>query len=221
MLKVEGNELYFYDVIGSSYWGYIGADEVIDALSKLQGQKVVARINSPGGGVDEGIAIYNALRRHKGGVDVVIDSLAASIASVIAMAGDSITMANGSRMMIHEPWTFAMGNSKELRKQADVLDTYADAIMDTYTKKTKRKAEDIKPMLIEETWMSAKQAVEHGFADSIEGEAVGEPEVPKNLFAKVPDDVRIAAKMSVARRNLAAIELRLLQAKNGLFDKPR
>lgn len=219
MLKVINNELYFYDVIGPSYWGYIGADEVIDALTKLEGQRVVARINSPGGGVDEGIAIYNALRRHKGGVDVVIDSLAASIASVIAMAGEKVTMANGSRIMIHEPWTFAIGNSKELRKQADVLDTYSDAIMDTYTRKTKRKAEDIKPMLLEETWMSSKQAVDNGFADNIEGEAVDAPEVPKDLFAKTPDDVRIAAKMCTHRRNLAAIELRLLQAKYGLFDK--
>lgn len=219
MLKVVNNELYFYDVIGPSYWGYIGSDEVIDALAKLEGQKVVARINSPGGSVDEGIAIYNALRRHKAGVEVVIDSLAASIASVIAMAGDTVTMANGSRMMIHEPWTFAMGNSRELRKQADVLDTYSDAIMDTYTKKTKRKAEDIKPMLAEETWMSAKQAVENGFADYIEGEATEPPAVPKDLFAKPPDDVKIAASMGTRRRDVARLLLNITKARHGLFDK--
>lgn len=168
MLRVVGNELFFYDAIGPSDWGHIDTGEVVDALAKLQNKRVIARINSPGGSVDEGVAIHNALRRHPGGCEVVVDAVAASIASVIAMAGSKIVMASGARMMIHEPWTFAMGNSQELRKQANTLDTYSDALVEIYAKRTKKSPSEIKSLLANETWLSASEAVAGKFADSVE-----------------------------------------------------
>jgi ATP-dependent protease ClpP protease subunit len=111
-------EIFLYDYIGPEWFGMIDAGAVQEALNAIPGRATV-RINSGGGGVDEGIGIYEMLRRHPGGVDVVVDSSAYSIASVIMLAGESLTMARGAAAMLHSPWMmFASGNAKELRKIA-------------------------------------------------------------------------------------------------------
>ena len=159
-------ELFIYDDIGPSWMGMIGADDVVFALRGYSG-RVTVRINSPGGSVDEAVAIYNALDRHSGGVDVAIDSLAASAASYIAMVGEKITIADGAAVMIHSPWTMAMGNSEELRKTADILDQYESRISGAYQKRLKVDDDAMKLMLAEESWFNASQAVESGLADSL------------------------------------------------------
>ena len=118
----ETGEIFLYDAIGDPWWGMIGAENVIGDLAKMGGKRVTMRIASPGGSVDEGRLIYNAMKRYQGGVDVVVDSSAYSIASYIAMAGDRVVMAKNAMMMIHNPWTMAFGDAAELRKTADVLD---------------------------------------------------------------------------------------------------
>ena len=220
MVKVQGNELLLYDVIGPSYWGYISGIDVVNALEPLKGQRVTVRLNSPGGSVDEGVAIYNALKRHEGGVDVIVDSLAASMASGIAMAGETVTMTKGSRMMIHSPWSIAIGNAKSLRKEAEILDTYEESLIELYGR-AKVSGKKLRDMLSEETWMTAQQAVDFGFADKIDGVAVEEPTVPKDIFQKVPDDVHIASSLPVRRRDLAKILIAATRVKHGLFDKSR
>lgn len=190
MFRVDENKIFIYDVIGPSSWGYIGSEDIYDALKDIgKNEKVIVHLNSPGGGVDEGVGIYNLLKSHSGGVEVVVDSLAASIASVIAMAGSRITMTKGSRMMIHEPWTMAVGNAKSLRKQADVLDIYQSSILSIYQQRAKPSKEEIVSMLEAETWLDPDEAVRLGFADGVDGDAVESPQVPKNTFKNVPQDV--------------------------------
>jgi ATP-dependent Clp endopeptidase proteolytic subunit ClpP len=158
-------EVSIYDEIG---FGGVTAKAFLAELKKLSGQRVHLRINSVGGSVVEGAAIYNALRRHKGGLVVHIDALAASMASVIAMAGDETLIAGNALVMIHNPWGMTMGDADELRKEADILDKLKKTLVNAYTRKTGRDAEEIARMMDDETWMDATEAVALGFADAVE-----------------------------------------------------
>ena len=124
---VQNSEIMIYDEIGPSWWGLIDAQSVIGALAQMEGSHVTFRLNTPGGSVDEGIAIYNALKRHKGGVTTIVDSLAASMGSYLLQAGSERIVASNAMVMVHDPWSIALGNSEELRKTADVLDKWLGA----------------------------------------------------------------------------------------------
>jgi ATP-dependent Clp protease protease subunit len=185
----ETNELFLYDGIGSAHWGFIDAGTVMTDLAKMVGKRVTLRISSPGGSVDEGRLIYNALQRHKSGVDVVIDSSAYSIASYIAMAGERVVMANNAMMMVHNPWTMAMGDSAELRKIADVLDKYRDSILDAYTSKTGKDRKKVKALLDAETWYTAQEAVDAGFATEVGDIVAGAaPKFAKAMYSGKTSD---------------------------------
>ena len=158
-------ELSLYDEIGS--FG-IGAKEFIAELKEHKDQHIHLRINSPGGEIVEGSAIYNALTRHKGGLTVHIDALAASMASVIAMSGDPVYMSDNALLMIHNPWTLAAGEAKDLRKQADLLDTMKSNLIRAYQKKSGMDEKAIAKLMNEETWLDAVEAVALGFVDAIE-----------------------------------------------------
>ena len=158
-------ELSLYDEIGS--FG-IGAKQFIAELKEYKGQHVHLRINSPGGEIVEGSAIYNALTRHEGGLTVHIDALAASMASVIAMSGNPVYMADNALLMIHNPWTLAAGEAKDLRKQADLLDTMKSNLVRAYQKKSGMEEKAIAKLMDEETWLDAVEAVALGFVDAIE-----------------------------------------------------
>ena len=125
-------------------------------------------INSYGGEVAEGLAIYNALRRHKAKIRTYCDGFACSIASVIFMAGDERIMNEASLLMIHNAWTFAAGNSKELRKQADDLEVITQASVEAYKAHSSLKEDEIKEMMDNETWILPEDAKSYGFATSIE-----------------------------------------------------
>ena len=145
-----------------------------DFRKALKGVKnVTVHINSPGGDVVAGAEIYSALREHRlngeGRVKVIVTGIAASAASVIAMAGDEILMHPVAYMMIHNPWTFAAGDAKELRKTAKVLDVISEGLINAYQTRTGKDREELKRMLENETWMSAGTCVEEGFADGIYG----------------------------------------------------
>jgi ATP-dependent Clp endopeptidase proteolytic subunit ClpP len=158
-------EVSIYDEIG---FGGVTAKSFLAELKKLSGQRVHLRINSVGGSVVEGAAIYNALRRHKGGLVVHIDALAASMASVIAMAGDETLIADNALVMIHNPWGMTMGDADELRKEADILDKLKATLVNAYVRKTGMEAEQVAQMMDDETWLDATEAVALGFADAIE-----------------------------------------------------
>jgi ATP-dependent protease ClpP protease subunit len=161
----DGIEVSIYDEIG---FGGVTAKDFVADIRKLKGQHLHLRINSVGGSVIEGAAIYNALRRHKGGLTVHVDGLAASMASVIAMSGDEVLMAGNSMLMIHNPWSMAMGDADDLRKEADVLDKLKATLVNAYVRKTGRERGEIESMMDEETWLDATQAVAMNFADGIE-----------------------------------------------------
>ena len=142
MSKTQDNigEISIYGEIVSEE---ISATSFKDDLDDLGDVKTInLHINSPGGSVFEGIAIHNMLKMHKAKINVYVDGLAASIASVIAMSGDTIFMPENSMLMIHNPWTVAMGNSKELRKQADDLDRIAQMSVKTYLSKSNGKIDE-------------------------------------------------------------------------------
>lgn len=161
-------ELLLYDDIGK-FWGEgIGAVDVAEALRQADRSKVLdVRINSPGGVVHEGVAIYNQLAQWPGRVHVHIDGLAASIASLIAMAGDRIYIAENATMMVHSPWGFVAGNATEMRKEADVLDLLEESGLTTYARRTGLDMATLKTMLAEETFLTGAKAVELGFADEL------------------------------------------------------
>lgn len=141
-----------------------------DALKQLGNIKQLnLHINSPGGSVFQGIAIYNMLKQSKAHVNIYVDGVAASIASVIAMAGDTIFMPSNSMLMIHNPYTFAMGNANELRKAADDMDKITEASKKAYLEKAGDKLTDqeLQQIMDDETWMTAQEAVDKGLADEI------------------------------------------------------
>lgn len=159
-------ELFIFDEI-DDWWG-VSAQSVIDQIRDLDTTDINVRINSPGGMVFEGIAIYNALRLHKANVHVSIEGLAASIASVIAMAGDTVAIAENAMMMIHNPYGWAAGDAEAMRKTADVMDKVADSIAVSYTARTGKSLEEMKAVMNDETWFTAQEALDMGLVDQID-----------------------------------------------------
>lgn len=164
MVATDGTgEVTIYDAI-DPFWGF-SATEMRDALSDMG--DVTVRINSPGGEVFEGIAIYNLLNLHQGKVSVVIDGLAASMASIIALAGDEIQIAEAGSYMIHNPWTFAMGDEYELQDIAEELGRIKKSMVGVYSARTGIDPEELSDLMTAETWYSGPAAVEAGFAESV------------------------------------------------------
>ncbi len=167
------SEIFIYGNIGDTW----SDDDVIASrfvrdIAALEADSITLRINSFGGSVVDGLAIYNALKRHPAPVDVHVDGVAISCASYIAMAGDTITMAANAQMMIHAPWGYAVGNAAELRDQADVLDRYASALASGYSAKSGLSTSAVLSTLLEgaDHWYSAEEAVAAGFADTVGAE---------------------------------------------------
>ncbi len=158
------------DVIGEDYWSGTGvtANRISAVLRSIGNQDIVVRINSPGGDMFEGIAIYNLLRAHPAKVTVEILGWAASAASIIAMAGDEIRMGLGSFMMVHNAWGMVIGNRHDMREAAHLFDQFDAALADIYQARTGMKRADIEQLMDAETFMAPAQTVEYGFADAID-----------------------------------------------------
>ena len=158
--------LFIYDVI-DAYWG-VSALQVIDAVAQAGDAEVLhVFINSPGGDVFEGRAIMAALSRFKGKTIAHIDSLCASAATSIALACNEVEMSDGAFFMIHNASGMAWGDKNALRETADLLEKIEGSIVNDYTTKTGKPADEVIAMMNEETWMSATEALEHGFIDRI------------------------------------------------------
>lgn len=185
-----------------------GAVVARDFRKALEGVKnVTVHINSPGGDVMAGAEIYSALREHslngKGIVTVIVTALAASAASVIAMAGDKILMSPTAYMMIHNPWSMAVGDAREMRKTARTLDIISEGLINAYQQRTGKSRDELKRMLEAETWMSAGTAVTEGFADGIYGEIAsqgGARAVACLMSAKAHGAQEIAARYAAKIR---------------------
>lgn len=195
----QSGEIFLYQPIGADYFGEgITGESVILALDQLGGKRATVRINSPGGSVFDGIAIFNALKRYPGGVDVVIDSLCASIASVIALAGETRTSAKGSMWMVHRAMSFAFGNQEDFKKTLALLETGDKTLVGIYADSMKGKSpEEIEALMSAETWFTADEAVAIGLATKTDGESKQAPSVaawfknaPQALYARASSDVR-------------------------------
>lgn len=166
-LRIEGEiiddgDAWIYDWFGEPH---ASPSAFRNQLAEHKGKDITVWIDSPGGSVWAGAAIYNALKEHDGKVIAKIDSMAFSAASVIAMSADEIHMSPTSMMMIHNPLGGAWGEAKDLRKVADILDTVKETIVNAYVLKTGLDADAIWDLMSDETWMSANKAIKDGFAE--------------------------------------------------------
>ena len=193
---VDG-DIMLYGTVGEFPWsdGFTARD-VVNALAQSgRSADLNVRINSPGGEMDDGFAIYNALKAHPGKVTVVIDGIAASMATIIAMAGDQVISRDGSIWMIHDPAGLTIGNADDHAKSIEMLDTYANSAASIYAEKTGKPVDEIRAMMKAETWMTAEEAVANGFASKVsDGDKTVTPvafnyamfkQAPKKLVAMV------------------------------------
>lgn len=197
-------EILMYGPIGGDYFGDgITADRFAKDLRGLGKVSAIdLRINSEGGLVFDGRTIYSLLADHPAKITVHVDGLAASIASLIAMAGDEIRMADGAFMMIHDAWGVAIGNGAEMRRTADLLDSVSGTLVDTYAARTRNSTAQIKQWMTDETWMPAKDALANGFCDSVcepvrVAASLSRPERFKNLPRSLQPN-RAAAAQALA-----------------------
>ncbi|WP_213766757.1 head maturation protease, ClpP-related [Caballeronia sp. dw_19] len=160
-------EIRIYDEIG--FWG-TDAKTFIAQLDEAAANaaEVIVAVNSPGGDVFDAFAIYNALRRYAGKVTARVDGVAASAAGLVVMAGDQVVMPENAMLMIHNPWTIALGSAADLRSTADMMDKARDGILAAYRRKSGQSDEDITAMMDTETWLTALEAQALGFCDVIE-----------------------------------------------------
>jgi ATP-dependent Clp endopeptidase proteolytic subunit ClpP len=195
--KADKAEIWIYEFIGEDYWTGEGitAKSFQKELSGITASQIDLHINSPGGEVFDGITIYNLLKQHKATITTYIDGLAASIASVIALSGDTVIMAENALMMIHNPWGFSMGDADTMRKMAETLDKVAGSILLAYTEKTGMDDAEMRQMMADETWMSAQEAIDMGFADQITEKmdmaacAKFIPAMVKAKYKHIPEDL--------------------------------
>lgn len=210
----DSGEVFLYGIVGDS-WGEesFTSGDVIDALGKLGGKRALIRINSPGGVADEGIAIYNAIKRYSAGADTVVDALAASAASVIALAGDKRTTSSGARWMIHRALTIEMGNASQLRKTADTLETYDQSIVEIYSKYLKDETgspmmpDAIMQLMEAETWYTSESSLTSGLSTQLGDATEAVPQVaawfkhPPQAMVESYNRAKIAAIKAKALRN--------------------
>lgn len=200
------SDLLLYGAIG---WDVMALD-VVREVSKAKGEKLTVRVNSPGGYVWEGLAIANAIKGH-GNTTTHVDGLAASMGSVIFLAGKKRLMATGSRLMIHNPTSYAGGEANDLRAEADVLDGIANDMAAMYSEVTggKVSVDKAREMMDAETWLSPDEAVALGFAHGIEGKAAAFAKIPESMkFKHAPQEATMPTpenEPSLLERMLAKI----------------
>lgn len=189
LCKADSNELFLDGVIGADFFGEgITAAAVGDALAKLKGRATV-RINSPGGSADEGVAIYNLLRRYEPGVDTHNEALAASAASIVFLAGKKRTMERGSKLMIHRAHTIAIGNAADLAKMSQVLAIYDNDLAAIYAEYMQSDTDEIMQMMDAETWLDAQAAVESGLATDMAPTVRKKSAAAAAWFKHAPQDI--------------------------------
>jgi ATP-dependent Clp protease protease subunit len=186
-----------YDPIGEAWDGSgVTAKRISSALRAIGNKDVTVNLNSPGGDFFEGVAIYNLLRTHPAKVTVNVLGLAASAASVIAMAGDEVLMGDGAFLMIHNAWAVAMGNRHDMREAADMLEPFDQAMADVYAARSGVDVASVAAMMDKETWINASQAVADGFATGL----------------LEPETIKKDASAGASKRALAMVETAMAKA---------
>lgn len=181
-------DLYIFGDICAWAWPEIGEQSgvtIVNQLKELDVDTINVHINSYGGDVAEGLAIYNVLREHKAQIVTICDGFACSAASVVFMAGDRRVMQPASLLMIHNAWTVAMGDAARLRKMADDIETITQASVEAYKKVATISEKEIKALMDAETWILPKDAVEYGFATEIDDEDDDDDEPKQSAFGVI------------------------------------
>ncbi|RYF07353.1 MAG: Clp protease ClpP [Comamonadaceae bacterium] len=191
------NAISIYDAIGESWDGTgVTSKRIGAALRSIgAGKDVTVNLNSPGGDFFEGVAIYNLLRQHEGKVTVRVMGLAASAASVIAMAGDEILMGDGAFLMVHNAWAVAVGNRHDMRDAADRLEPFDASMASVYAARSGISTAEAAALMDKETWIGAAQAVEDGFATGL----IDSKDITKNASAHVERKTLALVEASMAR----------------------
>jgi ATP-dependent Clp protease protease subunit len=198
--KEKEADIFLYDMI-DSFWG-IGAKQFVKDLNAIKADTINLRINSPGGDVFDGTTIFNALRNHKAHVISHIDGLAASMASVIALAGDEVRMAENAMMMIHDPSTIVWGTAEDMRKTAELLDKIRDNLAQTYVDKTGESMDYIRDLMADETWFSAEEALDIGLVDEVTGKTDTKACFDLSKFKNVPEAMKDLPSETLDKRAL-------------------
>jgi len=181
----DETEIMIYDVIG---WPFISADNFVRALADITAKTVTVRINSPGGDVFDGMAIFNALKNYQQGKVITrIEGIAASMASVIALAGKEVQAYANTMYMIHEPYAFTAGNQYSLRELADILEKMSGQMIDIYSSNASPGKREIAQMMKDEAWLTAKEAKEKGFIDTVIDGKGAKAQFDLSMFSNVPD----------------------------------
>ena len=165
----EGREatIYLYDIIGEDWYGGVAAKDFVPQLAALDVDTIHLRINSPGGDVFDARAMAQAIKQHSAKVIAHIDGQAVSAATYVALAADEVEIADGGFFMIHNAWTIQMGNAKDFRAQADLLDKVDSSISADYERKTGKTADEVLALMAATTWMTADEALAAGFVDRV------------------------------------------------------
>lgn len=180
-------EILVYDVIG---WPYNDAGDLVRYVNSLGDKDILVRLNTPGGDVFDGMAIFNSLANHKGKVTIRIEALAASMGSVLAMAGKEIQAYSNTMMMIHDPWIYTAGNQYELREMADLLEKISGNMLDVYAGRSKIGKREMREIMKAETWYTAKEAKEKGFIDTIlETGKAAKAQFDLTMYTNAPDGI--------------------------------
>lgn len=212
------SELYFYGDIVSSTWGCWESEDrcpqdVTDFLKNIDDNSDIdIYINSGGGSVFAGLAIYNQLKRYNGFKTVYVDGIAASISSVIALAGDRIVIPKNALFMIHKPWSSTWGNANDLRKMADSLDACEESILAVYKENLKEGVdiETIKEMVNNETWLTGEQAEQYFNIETYEGlDVVACTSDYFNNYKKIPSEIK-SKKENDSNKELESKKAKLL-----------
>lgn len=191
----EPAEILLYDEIG--FWG-VTASDFVQALAQAGAGRVRVRINSPGGDVFDGLSIYNALKNHPGGAETVVDGLAASAASFIAMAGQPVVMNEASMFMVHNAAGVVVGNKADLTHAAGVLGQIDAQLAAIYAGKTGKPVAEIAAMMDAETWITSTDAAAQGFCDTVLKAAEPEPQNAVTVPASVVSTTRALARLRLA-----------------------
>lgn len=185
--------LYLYDVIDSDDWFGISASMIVEALLEAGGRDLTLHLNSPGGQVTEGLAIYNNIKNYSGDVEVRIEGAAFSAASFVALAGNRTVIEPSALMMLHDAWDITIGNAEAHSKAVTVLDSASDVMADIYAKKTGGTAEEWRTVLKAERWYKPEEALAAGLVDEVLTAEVAGAQAKWGSFAPAQNDSKIAA----------------------------
>lgn len=212
-------EVHIYDYIG---WGGVTAADFAKALQAITATSITVRLNSPGGDVFDGLAIFNSLKDHGAQIHVKVDGIAASISSIIAMAGHTITMGESAFLMVHNPWAVSIGNAADMREMAALLDKIGGSLAGIYAHRAKIAVEQAQAWMDAETWFTAEEATAAGLADAVQGGAAttaaqarfdlsGYAKVPAALAPTAPGSTTTPDPESVRRAALMQKRLALVE----------